>query len=165
MLRRRWHRIDDTVSLMDADLQFGDVSVMLGSTDHTVLDAAMRSLRRPRVVRNLVTCHETGLWCSLPSGRPWHRCRLDEMAAVCGAPRVSGYVAARHADELRRTPPGCSGGRRGAARGSMDIPEREEPQVGMQALDCAIAGPKTPSRPQPREPQVKPTCWTSTCSG
>ncbi len=57
-------RIDDAVTLMDADLQFGDISVMLGlPPDHTVVDAAASiQYADPELMRNLVTrLHDSGL--------------------------------------------------------------------------------------------------------
>ena len=73
--RRRWRaRIDDTVSLMDADLQFGDVSVMLGiPPDHTVVDAAAAiHYADPELMRNLVTRHDTGLMVLPAPSEPTH---------------------------------------------------------------------------------------------
>jgi pilus assembly protein CpaE len=141
--------IDDTVSLMDADLQFGDVSVMLGiPPDHTVLDAAAAiHYADPELMRNLVTRHETGLMVLPAPSEPTMATGVapDEMAAVCGGLQaISGYVVVDTPTSFDDTTLGLLEAADDVLLvGSMDIPSVKNLKIGMQALDLvAIAGPK-----------------------
>jgi len=141
--------IDDTVSLMDADLQFGDVSVMLGiPPDHTVLDAAAAiHYADPELMRNLVTRHETGLMVLPAPSEPTMAAQVapDEMTAVCGGLQaISGYVVVDTPTSFDDTTLGLLEAADDVLLvGSMDIPSVKNLKIGMQALDLvAIAGPK-----------------------
>ena len=141
--------IDDTVSLMDADLQFGDVSVMLGiPPDHTVLDAAAAvHYADPELMRNLVTRHDTGLMVLPAPSEPTMAAGVapDEMAAVCaGLQAISGYVVVDTPTSFDDTTLGLLEAADDVLLvGSMDIPSVKNLKIGMQALDLvAIAGPK-----------------------
>jgi pilus assembly protein CpaE len=141
--------IDDTVSLMDADLQFGDVSVMLGiPPDRTVLDAAAAiHYADPELMRNLVTRHETGLMVLPAPSEPTMAAGVapDEMTAVCGGLQaISGYVIVDTPTSFDDTTLGLLEAADDVLLvGSMDIPSVKNLKIGMQALDLiAIAGPK-----------------------
>jgi pilus assembly protein CpaE len=141
--------IDDTVSLMDADLQFGDVSVMLGiPPDHTVADAAAAiHYADPELMRNLVTRHDTGLMVLPAPSEPTMATGVapDEMAAVCGGLQaISGFVIVDTPTSFDDTTLGLlEAADEVLLVGSMDIPSVKNLKIGMQALDLvAIAGPK-----------------------
>jgi len=141
--------IDDTVSLMDADLQFGDVSVMLGiPPDRTVLDAAAAiHYADPELMRNLVTRHETGLMVLPAPSEPTMAAGVapDEMTAVCGGLQaISGYVIVDTPTSFDDTTLGLLEAADDVLLvGSMDIPSVKNLKIGMQQLDLqAIAGPK-----------------------
>ena len=142
-------RSSEQVALVDADLQFGDVAVMLGlPPQHTVLDAAASAqFGDSELMRCLLTRHDSGLLV-LPAptepmlGSPL---RGEEIVAVCSALRaLCGYVivdlptqfdeyvlaVVDAADEVLLV-------------GSMDIPSVKNLKIGVQALDlAAIAGSK-----------------------
>ena len=142
-------KVDDAVSLMDADLQFGDISVMLGiPPDHTVLDAAASiQYSDPELMRNLVTRLDSGLLVLPAPSEPTMAAAVppEDMTAVCeGLQSISGFVVVdvptsfddttlallEAADEVLLV-------------ASMDIPSVKNLKIGMQALDLvAIAGPK-----------------------
>ena len=141
--------IDDTVSLMDADLQFGDVSVMLGiPPERTVLDAAAAiHYADPELMRNLVTRHDTGLMVLPAPSEPTMAAGVapDEMTAVCGGLQaISGYVVVDTPTSFDDTTLGLLEAADDVLLvGSMDIPSVKNLKIGMQALDLvAIAGPK-----------------------
>jgi len=141
--------IDDTVSLMDADLQFGDVSVMLGiPPDRTVVDAAAAiHYADPELMRNLVTRHDTGLMVLPAPSEPTMSAGVapDEMTAVCGGLQaISGYVVVDTPTSFDDTTLGLlEAADEVLLIGSMDIPSVKNLKIGMQALDLmAIAGPK-----------------------
>jgi pilus assembly protein CpaE len=141
--------LDDTVSLMDADLQFGDVSVMLGiPPDHTVLDAAAAiHYADPELMRNLVTRHDTGLLVLPAPSEPTMAAQVapDEMTAVCGGLQaISGFVVVDTPTSFDDTTLGLLEAADDVLLvGSMDIPSVKNLKIGMQALDLvAIAGPK-----------------------
>jgi pilus assembly protein CpaE len=141
--------IDDTVTLMDADLQFGDISVMLGiPPEHTVVDAAAAiHYADAELMRNIVTRHESGLMVLPAPSEPTMAAAIppDEMTAVCASLQgISGFVIVdlptsfddttlsilESADDVLLV-------------ASMDIPSVKNLKIGMQALDLiAIAGPK-----------------------
>ena len=142
-------RSSELVALVDADLQFGDVAVMLGlPPHHTVLDAAESThFGDSELLRGLLSRHDSGLLV-LPAptepmlGSPL---RGEEIVAVCDALRaLCGYVivdlptqfdeyvlaVVDAADEVLLV-------------GSMDIPSVKNLKIGVQALDlAAIAGSK-----------------------
>jgi pilus assembly protein CpaE len=142
-------RSPDPVVLVDGDLQFGDVSVMLGlPPQHTVLDAAAAAQYGDmELVQTLAARHSSGLLV-LPAPiepMPTDTLLPGEMVNICGAlqamaghvivdlPSVfNDYVLAlvEAADEVLLV-------------GSMDIPSIKNLKIGMQTLDLnAIAGSK-----------------------
>jgi pilus assembly protein CpaE len=142
-------RTPERVALVDADLQFGDVAVMLGlPPQHTVLDAAASvQFGDPQMLRALLARHDSGLLVLPAPTEPvlGNHLRPEEMVAVCAAlqglcahvlvdlpTQFDEYVLAvvDAADEVLLV-------------GSMDIPSIKNLKLGMQALDLeAIAGPK-----------------------
>jgi len=142
-------RSADPVVLVDGDLQFGDVSVMLGlPPQHTVLDAAAAAQYGDlELVQSLAARHSSGLFV-LPAPiepMPTDAMLPGEMVNICGALQaiashvivdlpslMNEYVLAliEAADQVLLV-------------GSMDIPSIKNLKIGMQTLDLAsIAGPK-----------------------
>jgi pilus assembly protein CpaE len=143
-------RSEDPVVLVDADLQYGDVAVMLGlAPQNTVLDAAAAAQYGDlELVQTLANRHErTGLLV-LPApieSMPTDAMLPGEMVNICAALQevaayvivdlpslVNDYVLAmiEAADDVLLV-------------GSMDIPSIKNLKIGMQMLDLhAIAGPK-----------------------
>ncbi|GMU78483.1 MAG: hypothetical protein AMXMBFR46_12780 [Acidimicrobiia bacterium] len=142
-------RIDEPVALMDADMQFGDISVMLGiPPDHTVVDAAAAiQYADPELMRNLVTRHESGLLV-LPA--PSERAMAavippDEMTGVCAAlATISEWVVVDVPTSFDDTTLALLEAADDVLLvASMDIPSVKNLKIGMQALDLmAVAGPK-----------------------
>ena len=143
-------RSSQPVVLVDADLQFGDVSVMLGlPPQNTVLDAAAAvQYGDTDLVQTLPGRHDRSGLLVLPA--PLEPMPVDsmlpgEMVNICEALRdVAGHVVVdlpsvfndyvlaliEAADEVLLV-------------GSMDIPSIKNLKIGMQTLDlAAIAGPK-----------------------
>jgi pilus assembly protein CpaE len=142
-------RSPERVALVDADLQFGDVAVLLGlPPQHTVLDAAASvQFGDPEMLRALLSRHGSGLMVLPAPTEPvlGEHMRPEDIVAVCGAlqmmcahvvvdlptqfdPYVLALVDA--ADEVLLV-------------GSMDIPSVKNLKIGVQALDLeAIAGSK-----------------------
>lgn len=142
-------KIDDAVTLMDADLQFGDVSVMLGlPPDHTVLDAAASiQYADPELMRNLVTRLDSGLLVLPAPSEPALATSIppEDMTAVCSALQgISGFVVVDVPTSFDDTTLGVLEAADDVLLvASMDIPSVKNLKVGMQALDLmAIAGPK-----------------------
>jgi pilus assembly protein CpaE len=142
-------RSADPVVLVDGDLQFGDVSVMLSlPPQHTVLDAAAAAQYGDmELVQSLAARHESGLLV-LPAPiepMPTDALLPGEMVNICRALQaVAGHVIVdlpsvfndyvlaliEAADEVLMV-------------GSMDIPSIKNLKIGMQTLDLnAIAGSK-----------------------
>jgi len=142
-------RSPDPVVLIDGDLQFGDVSVMLGlPPQHTVLDAAAAAQYGDmELVQSLSARHDSGLLV-LPAPiepMPTDALLPGEMVNICRAfQEVAGHVIVdlpsvfndyvlaliEAADEVLMI-------------GSMDIPSIKNLKIGMQTLDLnAIAGAK-----------------------
>ena len=140
----------DPVVLIDADLQFGDVSVMLGlPPQNTVLDAAAAvQYGDIELVQTLAARHGPSGMLVLPA--PLEPVALEavlpgEMVNICDAFRsVAGHVVVdlpsvfndyvlaliEAADDVLLV-------------GSMDIPSIKNLKIGMTSLDlAAIAGPK-----------------------
>ena len=139
----------ERVVLVDGDLQFGDVAVMLGiPPQHTVLDAAAAAqFGDVEMLRGLLTRHSSGLFVLPAPTEPVLGSQLgpEEMVGLCHALQslcshvivdlptqfddyVLGVVDA--ADDVLLI-------------GSMDIPSVKNLKIGMQALDLtAIAGSK-----------------------
>ena len=142
-------RTPERVALVDADLAFGDVAVLLGiPPQHTIADAAAAlQLGDPELFRNLLTRHESGCLVLPAPPEPMLGATLpaDELVGVCGALQsMCGYVIVdtatqfddaalaliEAADELLLV-------------GSLDIPSVKNLKIGIQALDLVgIAGPK-----------------------
>jgi pilus assembly protein CpaE len=143
-------RSPDPVVLIDGDLQFGDVSVMLGlPPQNTVLDAAAAvQYGDMELVQTLATKHDDTNLLVLPAPlepMPTDALLPGEMVNICSAfqsiaghvvidlPSVfNDYVLAiiEASDEVLLV-------------GSMDIPSIKNLKIGMQTLDLmAIAGPK-----------------------
>ncbi|MFM8304832.1 MAG: CpaE family protein [Actinomycetota bacterium] len=142
-------KVESPVALMDADLQFGDISVMLGlPPEHTVLDAAaVAASAEPELMRNLVTRADSGLMVLPAPNEPSLSTGIapEDMTAVCGALQgISSFVVVDvptsfddttlavldEADDVLLV-------------ATMDIPSIKNLKIGMQALDLmAIAGPK-----------------------
>lgn len=143
-------RSPDPVVLVDGDLQFGDVSVMLGlPPQNTVLDAAAAvQYGDMELVQTLASKHDATGLLVLPAPlepMPTDALLPGEMVNICAAlqsiaghvvidlPSVfNDYVLAiiEASDEVLLV-------------GSMDIPSIKNLKIGMQTLDLqAIAGPK-----------------------
>ena len=140
---------DKPVVLVDADLQFGDVSVMLGlPPQNTVLDAAAAAQYGDmELVQTLPGTHQSGLLVLPAPVEPMMTDSMlpGEMVNICAALQaVSGYVIVdlpaqfndyslamlEAADEILLV-------------GSMDIPSIKNLKIGIQSLDLnAIAGSK-----------------------
>jgi len=138
------------VVLVDADLQFGDVSVMLGlPPQNTVLDAAAAvQYGDSELVETLPGRHTASGLLVLPAPLepvPVEAMLPGEMVTICGAlQNVAGHVVVdlpsvfndyvlaliEAADDVLLV-------------GSMDIPSIKNLKIGMTSLDLqAIAGPK-----------------------
>lgn len=142
-------RTRERVALLDGDLQFGDVAVMLGlPPQYTVLDAAASTqFGDPEMLRPLLGRHDSGLLVLAAPTEPvlGSPLRPDEIISVCdGLRSLCAYVVVdlptqfdeyvlsvvEAADEVLLV-------------GSMDIPSVKNLKIGLQALDlAAIAGPK-----------------------
>jgi len=143
------HRSNDRVVVVDGDLQFGDVSVMLGMPPQsTVLDAAATAqFGDPAMLQALLGRHDSGVYV-LPApteGLLGNPITGPEMVSICDGLRATcGYVVVDlptqfddyalavvdAADDVLLV-------------GSMDIPSVKNLKIGMHALDLhAIAGPK-----------------------
>lgn len=145
-MARRSH---ERVVLVDGDLQFGDVAVLLGiPPQHTVLDAAASAqFADVELLRAMLARHESGLFVLPAPTEPVLGAQMppDEMVNLCSAlqtlcghvivdlpTQFDEYVLAvvDAADEVLLI-------------GSMDIPSVKNLKIGVQALDlAAIAGPK-----------------------
>ncbi len=143
-------RSSDPVVLIDGDLQFGDVSVMLGlPPQSTVLDAAAAvQYGDLELVQTLATKHDATGLLVLPAPlepMPTDALLPGEMVNICAAMQsVAGHVVIdlpsvfndyvlaliEASDDVLLV-------------GSMDIPSIKNLKIGMQTLDLqAIAGPK-----------------------
>jgi pilus assembly protein CpaE len=143
-------RSPDPVVLIDADLQFGDVSVMLGlPPQNTVLDAAAAvQYGDMELVQTLASKHEATGLLVLPAPldpMPSEALLPGEMVNICAAfQSIAGHVVIdlpsvfndyalaviEASDDVLLV-------------GSMDIPSIKNLKIGMQTLDLqAIAGPK-----------------------
>ena len=143
-------RSERPVAIVDADLQFGDVAVLLGVTpERTVMDAAAAIHHDdPELMRALVMRHDPSGLLVLPAPvepstadqiRPEDMLAIiDSMRQFCGTividmpPHFDDMVLAllEIADEVLLV-------------ASMDIPSIKNLKVGMQTLDLlALAGPK-----------------------
>jgi pilus assembly protein CpaE len=142
-------RSGERVALVDGDLQFGDVAVLLGlPPQNTVLDAAAAvQVGDAQLLRALLSRHDSGLFVLPAPTEPVLGSQMapQEMASLCNEMRsLFGYVivdlpaqfdeyvlaVVDLADDVLLV-------------GSMDIPSVKNLKIGIQALDlAAIAGPK-----------------------
>lgn len=143
-------RSPDPVVLIDGDLQFGDVSVMLGlPPQNTVLDAAAAvQYGDMELVQTLASKHDATGLLVLPAPlepMPTEALLPGEMVNICAAfQSIAGHVVVdlpsvfndyalaviEASDDVLLV-------------GSMDIPSIKNLKIGMQTLDLqAIAGPK-----------------------
>ncbi|TMK64081.1 MAG: hypothetical protein E6G60_07370 [Actinobacteria bacterium] len=142
-------RTDERVALVDADLQFGDIAVLLGIPPQTTLVDAAAAIQYadPELMRSLVSRHDSGLLV-LPAPVepvPGGAVSPQDVVAVCGGlqamckyvvvdlpTQFDEYVLAliEAADEILLV-------------GNMDIPSVKNLKIGIQALDLmALAGSK-----------------------
>ncbi len=143
-------RSNEPVALVDADLQFGDVAVMLGiPPEHTLLDAAAAvQYGDLDMVPSLTTRHQASGLMVLPAPiepTPPDTILPGEMVNVCEAlQRACRHVVvdlpATFSDQVLAL---IEAADVVVLVGSMDIPSIKNLKVGMQALDlAAVAGPK-----------------------
>ncbi len=144
------HRSHERVALVDADVNFGDVAVLLGlPPQQTVLDAvAAAQYGDTELVRSMVIRHQRSGLLVLPAPtEPMLGGGVagSDLVAVCQAMQQwCGVVVA----DLPATLDESVGALVEAADivlliGGMDIPSVKNLKIGMQALDLlAIAGPK-----------------------
>jgi pilus assembly protein CpaE len=144
------HRSSERVALVDADIDFGDVAVLLGiPPQQTVLDAvAAAQYGDTELLRTMVTRHNRSGLLVLPAPtEPMLGAGVagQDIAAVCQAMQQwCGIVVA----DLPATLDDTVAALVEAADvvlliGGMDIPSVKNLKIGMQALDLlTIAGPK-----------------------
>ncbi len=144
------YRSDERVALVDADLNFGDVAVLLGiPPQQTVLDAVgAAQYGDTDLVRNMLTVHSPSGLLVLPAPtEPVLETVIDpaEILSVCHTLQSTcGFVVA----DLPANLDDFAVALIEAADvvlmvGGMDIPSVKNLKIGMQVLDLhAIAGPK-----------------------
>lgn len=145
-MARRSH---DRVVIVDGDLQFGDVAVLLGMPpQNTVLDAASTvQFGDPAMLQPLLSRHESGVYV-LPAptdamlGNPLSG---QEMVGICdGLRSLAGYVIVDLPtvfDEYALTV--LDAADEVLLVGAMEIPSIKNLKIGLSALDLqAIAGSK-----------------------
>jgi len=139
----------ERVALVDADLNFGDVAVLLGiPPQHTVADAAAAlQLGDAELLRGLLARHESGCLVLPAPTEPMLGATLpaDELVGVCSALQaMCGYVIVDTATQFDDAVLALVEAADDVLLvGSMDIPSVKNLKIGMQALDLAgIAGPK-----------------------
>jgi pilus assembly protein CpaE len=143
------HKSPERVALVDADLTFGDVAVLLGiPPQHTIADAAAAlQLGDPELLGNLLTRHDSGCYVLPAPTEPMLGATLpgDELVGVCSALQaMCGYVVVDTATQFDDSVLALVEAADDVLLvGSMDIPSIKNLKIGMQALDLAgIAGPK-----------------------
>jgi len=139
----------ERVALVDADLQFGDVAVLLGiPPQHSIADAAASlQFADPELMRNLLSRHESGLYVLPAPTEPMIGVTLppDELIGVCSSLQsICGYVVVDTATQFDESTLALIEAADDVLLvGSMDIPSVKNLKIGIQALDLAgIAGPK-----------------------
>jgi pilus assembly protein CpaE len=142
-------RTPDRVALVDADLQFGDIAVLLGiPPQHTIADAAASlQFADPELMRNLLARHENGLYVLPAPTEPVLGTTLppDELIGVCSALQsLCGYVVVDTATQFDESTLALVEAADDVVLvGTMDIPSVKNLKIGIQALDLVgIAGPK-----------------------
>ena len=142
-------RSDKPVAVIDADLQFGDVAVMLGlPPEHTVIDAAAAvGHGDPELVRSLTAEHDSGLLVLPAPIEPSSadQVRPEQMFGIVRSlQEFCGFVIVDmppHFDDLVLSL--IEAADEVLLIASMDIPSIKNLKVGMQTLDLlAVAGPK-----------------------
>jgi len=144
------HRRDERVALVDADLNFGDVAVLLGiPPQQTVLDAVSATQYGDSdLVRSMLTVHSPSGLLVLPAPtEPVLGSIIDpaEIVAVCQTLQSTcGVVVVDLPAQLDDvTVALIEAADIVLLIGGMDIPSVKNLKIGMQALDLhAIAGPK-----------------------
>ena len=144
------HRSDERVALVDADLAFGDVAVLLGiPPQQTVLDAlGAAQYGDTELVRSMLTCHKPSGLLVLPAPtEPMLDGSVDpaELVTVCQTLQGScGFVVVDLPPQLDDLVVALVEAADVVLLiGGMDIPSVKNLKIGIQALDLhAIAGPK-----------------------
>jgi pilus assembly protein CpaE len=141
--------LSEPVALVDADVQFGDVAVLLGvPPQQTVVDAAAAvHFGDAEMMRTILTRHDSGLLVLPAPAEPSLAPNVapDELVAICAALQSQcshvvvdlpttfddlTFALIEAADDVLLV-------------GSMDIPSVKNLKIGMQALDLVtVAGPK-----------------------
>jgi pilus assembly protein CpaE len=139
----------ERVALVDADLAFGDVAVLLGiPPQHSVVDAvASLQFGDPELLRSLLSRHESGCLVLPAPTEPMLGGGLpgDDLVGVCSALQaMCGYVVVDTATQFDDAVLSLVEAADDVLLvGSMDIPSVKNLKIGMQALDLeGIAGPK-----------------------
>ncbi len=142
-------RSNERIALVDADLHFGDIAVLLGIPPQTTITDAAASVQfaDPEMLSTMLTRHQSGVYVLPAPAEAVLGTSLapEELVGVCSAlqsfcgqvivdtPTVfdDGILALLEAaDEILLV-------------GGMDIPSVKNLKIGMQALDLvSIAGPK-----------------------
>ncbi len=144
------HRSDERVALVDADVNFGDVSVLLGiPPQQTVLDAVGAAQYGDHdLVRSMLTVHRPSGLLVLPAPtEPTLDSLVDpaDIVSVCQTlQQTCGHVVADLPAQLDEvTVALIEAADVVLVVGGMDIPSVKNLKIGMQALNLhAIAGPK-----------------------
>jgi len=145
------HRTDQKVALVDADVNFGDVAVLLGlPPQQTVLDAvAAAQYGDVELVHSMLSRHRSSGLLVLPA--PTEPMLAGgvlpaELVAVCEALQSwCGFVIADLPAQLDDVASALiDAADEVLLVGGMDIPSVKNLKIGMQVLDLlAVAGPKT----------------------
>jgi pilus assembly protein CpaE len=142
-------RTQERVALVDGDLQFGDVAVLLGiPPQHTVLDAAASAqFADIELLRAMLARHDSGAFVLPAPTEPVLGMQLapDEMVNLCSAlQQLCGYVVVDLPTQFDDYVLGVlDAADEVLLVGSMDIPSVKNLKIGMHALDLsAIAGSK-----------------------
>src|SRR5262245_20236157 len=130
-------RTPERVALVDADLQFGDVAVLLGiPPQHTIADAAASlQFADPELMRNLLARHESGLYVLPAPTEPVLGTMLppDELIGVCSALHsLCGYVIVDTATQFDESTLALIEAADDVLLvGTMDIPSVKNLKIGM----------------------------------
>jgi len=139
-------RTRDRVALVDADLQFGDIAVLLGVPPKTTITDAAASIQfgDPEMLSGMLTRHSSGVYVlpAPPEAALGSTLPAEELVGVCAALQTfcgqvivdtptlfddSTLALLQAADEILLV-------------GGMDIPSVKNLKIGMQALDLAAIG-------------------------
>jgi pilus assembly protein CpaE len=142
-------RTDDRVALVDADVNFGDVAVLLGMPpQHTVVDAAAAAQYGDlELVGSMLTRHGSGLYVLPAPTEPMLDGGIapEELVSVCRALQgICGFVVVDLPPQLDDIAVALIEAADVVLLvGSMEIPSVKNLKIGMHALDLAsIAGSK-----------------------